>query len=166
MNPKTDGRVDGTMTVTRERAPRTTVKHNLQSGLCAGTIVLTMKGEVPVEHLQAGDRVITRNSGMAVVKAIAKTDCKTDLVTIKAGSLGTTRPDKDMTLAAATQVLIRDWRAEAIFGKDQALVPAARLIDGEFVSKSSSETQTVLYNLQFDAEQIIYADGMEIRCKG
>jgi len=42
----------------------------LESGICAGTTIMTLDGEIPVEHLSVGDRIITRDSGMSIIKAI------------------------------------------------------------------------------------------------
>lgn len=130
-------------------------------GLATGTIVLTMTGETPVEEIKAGDRVITRDSGVAVVKAVRRRRITTRAVRIIAGSLGHTRPERDVVVPAAQEILIRDWRAEALFGRKQALVPAARLADGEFVTVTG-ETEMVVHEIGFDTPHIIYADGLEV----
>ena len=52
-------------------------------------------------------------------------------------------------------------RAEAIFGSKQAMVPAARLVDGEFVTLHDDATMTV-YQLDFDAPHVLYVDGLEV----
>lgn len=131
------------------------------AGLAIGTTVMTLDGEMPVEHLVPGDRVISRTHGMAVLRSIKVEEVQTPMVRILAGSLGHTRPDRDMMVAPGTLVHIRDWRAQAIYGAASAMIPAARLIDGEFVA----ETETVavrVYTLTFDRPQVIYADGLEV----
>ena len=130
-------------------------------GLCAGTIVLTLDGELPVEHLTIGDRVISRSSGTAVLRNIVITQAMMTPIRIKAGSLGHTRPDRDMLVSPNAQLHIRDWRAEALFGTPSAMISARRLIDGEFVAEETTRVVT-LFNLVFDRAQVIYADGMEI----
>jgi hypothetical protein len=131
------------------------------SGLTAGTIVLTLDGEMPVEHLSVGDRVITRDTGMAVLREIRVETLTVAAVRIKAGSLGHTRPDTDMIVAPGARIHIRDWRAEALYGQPQANVPAHRLIDREFISELPAARMSV-YTLVFDRSHIIYADGLEI----
>jgi len=133
----------------------------IDTGICAGTNIMTLDGEMPVEHLTPGDRVITRDSGMAVVREIRVTKTKMQPIRIKAGSLGHTRPDRDMIAAPGMLVHIRDWRAEVLFGAQTALVPAHQLVDGEYLSKLSPREITT-YQLIFDREHILYADGMEI----
>jgi hypothetical protein len=135
------------------------------TGLMAKSIILTMQGEKRVEELRAGDRIITRDSGMAILKGLRARRVATRAVRIKAGSLGHTRPERDVTVPAGQPVLIRDWRAEAIFGAKQAMVPAARLVDGEFVTLHEDATMTV-YQLEFDAPHVLYVDGLEVASHG
>lgn len=130
-------------------------------GIASGTKIMTLEGEMPVEFLSAGDRVITRDSGMAVLKEVRTRKVACDVVHITAGSLGHNRPEADIALPAGQEVLIRDWRAEALFGKKQAMVPAARLVDGEYVRNMGKGVMTV-YELVFDTNHVIYAGGLEV----
>ncbi|MDF1854764.1 Hint domain-containing protein [Pseudooceanicola sp.] len=139
--------------------PRATI-----NGFVAGTKVLTLDGELPVEFLNTGDRVITRDSGMAVIRNIRTHKTRTAAISIAAGSLGHTRPDADMVLPADQKVLVRDWRAEALFGEKQALVPISRLVDGQYV-RALGEVELTVYELEFDADHVIYAGGMELEAE-
>lgn len=131
------------------------------AGLAAGTSIMTLEGELPIEHLNVGDRVITRDAGMAVLREIRSQKVHVAPIQIKAGSLGHTRPQDNMIVGPDTLVHIRDWRAKALFGADVATVKAKRLIDGEFVSEQDAKTITV-YELVFDRQHILYADGLEV----
>jgi Hint domain len=131
-------------------------------GIASGTVVATADGFLPVDFLAPGDRVVTRD-GMRVVRAVRVSRYSGPAVTIRASALGHDRPDQDLTLPADTLVYLRDWRAGAIFGQAEALVPVARLVDGEFIA----EEQVLglrLYDLVFDAPQIVYAEGVELYC--
>lgn len=136
-------------------------KNELVAGIAAGTKVMTLDGEMPVEFLTEGDRVITRDTGMAVLKAVRTRKVACDVVHIAAGSLGHNRPETDVALPSGQEVLIRDWRAEALFGKKQAMVPASRLVDGEYVRNMGKGVMTV-YELVFDTNHVIYAGGLEV----
>ena len=152
MKPKTVGRDDGYKTV----APKTE-----STGLVANSIILTLDGEMRVADIEPGQRVITRDSGTAVVKAVRRFQTMTPAVRIKAGSLGDTRPDYDVTLPAGQAVLVRDWRAQALFGASQVLIEVSRLIDGEFVTDLGLTSMTIC-ELEFDRPHILYVDGLEV----
>lgn len=138
-----------------------TAAQTASTGLIAGTTVLTLDGELPVELLAPGDRVITRGTGMAVLKSIRVERAVVDTVEVAAGSLGHNRPESETLLPAAQEVLIRDWRAKALYGKAEAAVPAARLADGEYV-RSAGRREVTLVTLEFERGQVIYAGGLEV----
>ena len=152
MEPKSVGREGVIERLTRDIA---------FTGLVAGSIIMTLDGETPVEQLVPGDRIITRDTGMATIKEIRVKDITCDMVSIMAGSLGHTRPERDVTLPAGQRVLIRDWRAEALTGQKQALIPARELVDGEFVRLHEAASVT-LYEIVLERAQVIYADGLEV----
>lgn len=131
------------------------------NALPAGMVVLTLDGAIPVEFLNVGDRVITRDSGVATLSQVSSTRRRTDAVGIRRGTLGVSRPDRDAVVPARQELLVRDWRAGVLFGASQALVPAARLIDGEFI-RSVGTVELDLFELRFDRPHILYADGMEL----
>lgn len=131
------------------------------AGIAQGTTVMTLDGELPVEHLSPGTRVITRDTGMAVLREVRTQTATIKSIKIKAGSLGHTRPQDDMVIGPDTLVHIRDWRAKALFGADVATVKAKRLLDGEFIAAQDACEVTV-HELIFDTQHIIYADGLEV----
>ncbi|HMB13527.1 MAG TPA: Hint domain-containing protein [Roseovarius sp.] len=130
-------------------------------GLCADSIILTLNGETHVRDLRPGARVITRDSGTATLRGVDRRSTICRAVHIRAGSLGHTRPEHDVTLPAAQPILVRDWRAQALFGADRAMVPAERLIDGEFVTLQPEQAFD-LFHLAFDRPHILYVDGLEL----
>ena len=69
---------------------------------------MTLDGEISAEHLSVGGRVITRDSGTSVIKAIHIGDVKMQPIRIKAGSLGHTRPDRDMMVFDREHILYAD----------------------------------------------------------
>ncbi|WP_300516749.1 Hint domain-containing protein [Aliiroseovarius sp.] len=129
---------------TRSTAPETTAR----TGLAPGTIVLTLRGEVPVENLRGGDRVITRDKGAQTLRGV--TQHFADTTTIAAGAFGRNRPERELRVSTNQPVMIRGERTSLI---------AARHLAG--VLRDAVE-QTLLYRLCFDAEHIIYADGLEL----
>lgn len=142
------------------RLPSLNVQQN-EAGLLGGAIIMTLDGEQRVSDLRPGTRVVTRDCGMAVLRSVRRRRITGRAVRIKATSLGHNRPERDATLPAGQPILVRDWRAKALFGAEQALVPAARLVDGEFVTLHDNATMTV-YELVFDTPHVLYVDGLEV----
>ncbi|WP_322866182.1 Hint domain-containing protein [Aquicoccus sp. G2-2] len=134
-------------------------------GFPAGSIVLTLDGEMPVEHLMPGDRIIARDCGMTLLRDIVAQTHNCAMVRVKGGSLGHTRPGEDVLLPARQRVLLRDWRAQALFGLPQALTSLDALIDGEFIC-DAGEGDVTLYRLIFDTPHILYVGGLELACSG
>lgn len=118
---------------------------------------------MPVEFLSRGDSLITRDAGIVRLERIAHRRTLTRAICFAAGSLGHTRPDRDLVLPAAQLVLIRDWRAQAMFGTTQALVRADSLVDDEFIRDLGIQKMH-LHQLQFAAPHVVYAGGLELSC--
>jgi hypothetical protein len=142
------------------RAPRPVTA---VTGVPAGTGILTLDGLLPAEHLTPGDRVITRR-GASRLRALSVTLVQdAAMIRIAPGALGHDRPDRPLHLPAGQPLLLRDWRAAALFGAAQAMVPAARLADGGFVVPVTLP-EVRLFALHFDAPEVVYADGVELGC--
>jgi len=131
-------------------------------GIASGTVLATLDGYLPVDFLEPGNRVVTRE-GMRILRAIRVHRYSGRAVTITASALGHDRPEHDLTLPADTRVLLRDWRAGALYGSAQAVVPVSRLVDGEYVAETSVRSMR-LYELVFDTPQVVYAEGVELVC--
>lgn len=156
MKPNTVGRAGGSGPL-----PYPYALPSPDCGLLAGTIVLTSDGEMPVDALCAGDRIITRDAGMIRLVAVSRRRMHGRAILFAAGSLGHTRPGEDSLLPAGQAVLVRDWRAGAMAGAAQALIRADALVDGEFV-RDLGERSMRLFRLHLDAAHVIYAGGLEV----
>lgn len=137
----------------------------VEPGLPGSAKILTVSGQVAVQDLEPGDRIITRQSGASRLLGLA---CETRLTQVVAfhrlavegaGGLITT------ILPADQPVFLRDWRAQAMFGAKQALVAAHRLVDEEFVTHRIPKKMT-LFNLHFEGLRIVYVEGMELAAGG
>ncbi|KEJ90129.1 Hint domain-containing protein [Sulfitobacter donghicola] len=157
MKPNTVGCVSGKTPQTGQYAPYA----NRDTGLLKGTTLLTLEGEMPVEFINVGDKVITRDSGITRILHIQRSTRLVHTIELAAGSLGHTRPERDVVLAGDQMCLIRDWRAQAMFGADRALVAARTLVDGEFIRDQGMQEQT-LFQFFCDGPHILYADGLEV----
>ena len=132
-------------------------------GLLAGTRVMTMDGELPVEYLTPGDRILTRAGARNLRAVQVRVDQGVEMVRIATGTIGHDRPRSDTLVPLHQMLLIRDWRAEALYGAPQALVAAGRLADGQMI-KVEIVAEVRLFTLEFDSDVVIYAGGLEIAC--
>jgi hypothetical protein len=133
-------------------------------GLAAGTTVLTLSGAVPVEFVAPGDKMITRAGARTVTGVKISVVKNARVVRISEGVLGKDRPEADMIVAPSQSILIRDWRAKAIAGLDQAVIAAEKLADGEYI-KVEVMDEVRLVTLEFADAQVIYAAGLELCCE-
>ena len=150
------------MAQTSARGTATYVTLALQA-VVLGTPVLTLEGELPVEFLQPGDRVLTRSGTRRVRQVEVTVVQNARVVKIAHDTLGVDRPGVDVTVSANQQILIRDWRARAMTGKPQAMIPAARLVDGEYI-RAETVAEARFFTLSFDEGAVIYAGGLELAC--
>jgi len=131
-------------------------------GLAEGTRVLTLRGEQPVQDLRPGDRIITRDAGAQVLRRVSIRDLSGAAMTrLSPDSLGVGRPGADILLAPGQRILLRDWRAKALYGQAQAMVPVSRLIDGQYIAEVKV-TRLRVFELEFDRQHVIYAEGLEL----
>ncbi len=131
-------------------------------GLAEGTPVLTARGLVPVERLQAGTRLVTRERGMQPLAFVTqRLLAMGEVIRLKPQALGGGAGDADLILAPSQRVLLRDWRAKAMFGHGKALVAAQKLVDGEWIARKPARNLR-LYSLHFEAELIVYAGEVEL----
>ncbi len=131
----------------------------------AGTPVLTLDGALPVEYLQPGDRILTRAGARRLVQVAVSVVRNARVVRIAHGTLGVDCPTEDVTVSAAQQILVRDWRAKAMFGQPQAMIAAARLADGEYI-RAETLPEARFFTLTFENDAVIYAGGLELACLG
>jgi hypothetical protein len=134
----------------------------MTTGFARGTTVLTMDGEIPVEFLNADDRIITRD-GARTLRAVVMTMVAGEVVRVGASTLGHGRPVSDVLVGRDQAILVRDWRAMALYGTAQALIPAARMADGELIRREAVQ-DIAMFTLWFDTPVVVYAGGLELAC--
>ena len=130
-------------------------------GLTQGMRVMTLDGELPVEHLVTGDRVVTRRAGSARLTGHRIDRMRLPAVEIRGAALGHMAPDAVLTLPASQMILLRDWRARVMFGQPQVAVPVGLLVDHGFIC-DLGEVDLVLHRLEFDRAEVVYAEGLEL----
>ncbi|MCH2163703.1 MAG: Hint domain-containing protein [Marinovum sp.] len=144
---------------------------SLATPLCftAGSLVKTVDGSVPVEGLRPGDLVCTADGTAKPVRWVGATvlyapdmACHPNVrpVLIKASALGPGRPVRDTRVSPQHRIAISGWRAELLFGEDEVLVPAIKLVNDHSVLVDCHATQVHYVHVLFDAHEVIEADGL------
>lgn len=132
-----------------------------------GSMILTEAGEVPVEKLAVGDRVLTRDNGFQDVRWLARRDLSPDdlranarfgPVRIAKGALGGGLPERDLIVSPQHRMLIAGARAELLFGDREVLVAAAHLVGLPGITRIQSGGISYIHFL-FDQHEIVRADG-------
>lgn len=132
-----------------------------------GTRIATPKGERPVETLQVGDRVITRDNGIQEIRWVgARKMSGEELesaehlkpVLIRQGALGNNLPERDMMVSPNHRVLVANDKTALYFEEREVLVAAKHLtgLDGVDIVTVSG---TTYIHVMFDHHEVILSDG-------
>ncbi len=132
-----------------------------------GTRIATPRGEVAVEDLRVGDRVITRDHGLQAIRWIgARALSRTELalapdlraVRIRAGALGHGLPERDMLVSPNHRMLVMSEHTRLFFDEAEVLVAAKHLADGKGIAQVDTDGVTYIH-VMFDHHEVILADG-------
>jgi len=129
--------------------------------LFAGTTVLTLRGEVAVETLIPGDRIITRDTGMVMLHDLVISRASLPAIRVVADSFGQARPQRDTLLVTDALVNLRNWCIYQPSGSRTAQIIAMALVDGQSVTPQGTADRLTC-TLVFDRPHVIYADGLEL----
>jgi len=135
-----------------------------------GTRILTPQGYRPVEDLNVGDLVETRDAGARPLCWIGEVALSgEDLqrrpefrpVRIKAHTFGPDRPGRDLLLSPQHRILVSDWRAELFRGDAEVLAASVHFVDGVNVQRAPCPAGVRYLHIMCESHQIILADGLE-----
>ncbi len=150
-----------------------TTVHELTVVVCftLGTQILTPNGNVDIETLVAGDRVVTRDHGVQAIRWIGSTIVGVKRlaanphlrpILIRKDALGENQPVSDMRVSRQHKILVRDWRAEVMFGTEGGvLVPAFTLCNDQTITVENQTEPLTYIHMAFDNHEVVYAEGVE-----
>lgn len=125
-----------------------------------GTLISAASHTTPVQDLNVGDLVLTRDGGLQPVAWIGQTRvaAQGDLapIVITNGTLGN---DRDLVVSPQHAILLNDWRAELLFGQDEVLVRAVDLLNHDGVYRKTGGFVTY-YHILFDAHELVCSEGI------
>jgi hypothetical protein len=136
----------------------------------AGTLIDTPQGPRNVEDIRPGELVDTADDGPQEVQWAGSrrmTGARLHAMPhyrplrIRAGVLGSNRPDPDLLVSPEHRLLVRGRAARNLFNESEVLVRACDLIDGNLVTVETGLTEITYCHLLFARHQIIRANGLE-----
>ncbi|MBT9383685.1 Hint domain-containing protein [Pseudooceanicola sp. CBS1P-1] len=132
-----------------------------------GTLIATPRGEMRVEDLKEGDRVITRDNGIQPLRWIGRRHLSAEElaahpqlqpVRIRRGALGHGLPERDMLVSPNHRMLISSDRAALYFEDREVLVAAKHLVAMTGVERAEVTEVTYLH-FMFDDHEVVLSDG-------
>ena len=133
-----------------------------------GTRIRTVRGLVPVEHLQIRDRALTRENRYQPVRWIgARMLSATDLarnqhlraITLKAGCFGDGLPKRDTTVSPQHRMLVSGPAVELFFGEAEVLVAAKHILEMDGVLPATLTGGQTYIHVMFAQHEIVNGDG-------
>jgi hypothetical protein len=128
------------------------------AGLPLGTRVLTLRGEVRIETLAIGDKIIARSGAITIRNVQRESHDTRSMVRVSASSLGVDLPGKDIIVSPEQMFVIAEPAAD---GSLKSLISASDLIDGLTVCPETVQNAELVV-LEFDTPTIIYAGNAEL----
>ena len=140
---------------------RTKFAHLACARFTRGThITLASGAQKPIENLQAGDRVLTRNDGVQEVRWVGQSTVRATgdfaPICIRAGTLNN---DRDLIVSPDHRLFIYQRKDRLGAGRSELLVKARHLVNGDSVTVQDGGFVDY-FELLFDTHQIIYAEGI------
>jgi hypothetical protein len=125
---------------------------------CAGTRILTTRGEVPVECLVVGDNVVTASGSSSPICWIGwrKMDLRNrpdrvlaQPVRISAGSFGSSAPRRDLLVSPEHAVFLGG-----------VLIPARHLVGCVGIAVDETIDRTIYYHVELPRHDVLLAEGL------
>lgn len=136
--------------------------------LVRGTLVTTDRGDIPVEELTPGCKVLTQDNGYQelvltmsrVVEAGGlRRNPKLYPVRISAGALGPGLPRRDLVVSRQHRMVVRSNIVKRMFGAAEALVAAIRLTELPGIYVDEAVASVEYFHLVFKRHEVIFAEG-------
>lgn len=133
-----------------------------------GVQIETRDGARAVEDLAVGDSVRTLDHGYQKIRWIGRrrldgvelaVNPKLRPICIDAGALGPGLPSRDLRVSPQHRILARSKIARRMFGVDEVLIPAKKLLPLEGVHIDTPAEGIEYYHILFDRHEIVFSNG-------
>ncbi len=135
-----------------------------------GANILTPTGERPIETLRPGDSLCCGDGQHRNIKWIGSRAVDTETlrtqrqlrpIMLQPGAIEENVPSRPLRLSPQHRVLLRDWRAELLFGENEVLVPAHSLTNDHSITPDHSLEAVEYYHILLEGHHTVFADGLE-----
>lgn len=135
-----------------------------------GTRIATPDGPRLVQDLRPGDRVQTKDNGaqdilwtghrrMTGARLYAMPHLRP--IRLRAGALGSGRPEDDLLVSPQHRMLVKGAAARALFNSDEVLVAAEDLLNDHSILVDQALREVTYVHLLLERHNILFANGLE-----
>lgn len=130
-----------------------------------GTLIQTPKGDVPIETLRVGDRVITMDHGAQPIvwmasRAVLFPSLDDMPINVRADAFAPGQPYADTRVSPRHCLLRQDPSYELLFDTPDVLMAARDCIDGVSISRATRSGAVEYHHFMCADHEIIWANGM------
>lgn len=133
-------------------------------GFAQGTLIATSDGEIPIEYLNPGDRIVSGDNECVELKSITCIEGhEIELVSIarRAEISGVNSPSRKLLMTPLQCVQLRDWRAAILGGGEPLPTPVTSLIDDSQI-RAETRVKARIFRLEFENDTSFYANDVEV----
>ncbi|MTE01014.1 hypothetical protein GIY56_11980 [Paracoccus sp. YIM 132242] len=133
-----------------------------------GTLITTDCGDVPIENLKSGCKVLTQDNGfqelvLTMSRIIGANELRKNAklypIRITAGALGSGLPKRDLVVSRQHRMAVKSDIVRRMFGSATALVAAIRLTELPGVHVENAVESVEYFHLVFKRHEVIFAEG-------
>lgn len=130
-------------------------------GFGASASIRTPRGDVPAKCLLPGEVVLTRRGPRRLQNTVQRVLKPAQRHVVIKTEAFAGYGNRELILLPEQRVLLRDWRAQILFGQDIATPPVFSLIDGEN-ARYDVGSFLVIQLLFFNQPEVVYVNGVEL----
>jgi len=124
-----------------------------------GTRLQTSSGSIPIEHIRAGDQVMTLQNGMQPVLWVGQSTVigkgKLAPICIAPHAIGN---DTTLRLSPNHRVLLRNAQVQVLFGVKEALVAVKSLVNGRDICREETD-EIEYFHILTAQHDVVFANG-------
>ena len=123
------------------------------------SLILTDRGERPVQDLRVGDMVVTRDHGLQPIRWISHTTTagvgRLAPIRIQSGAFGNHSP---LIVSPQHRMVYEGPQASLLFAQPEVMIPAVHLLHSGCATQNDVDRVTY-FHMMFDTHQVIFANG-------